>query len=56
MLYTMLKLCTGGSFAIIGYDFSRPHPDHPQVLVLMMLLIKLDISFAMDINIVIDQT
>ena len=54
MLYTMLKLCTGGSFAIIGYDFSRPHPDHPQVLVLMMLLIKLDIASAMEIA--IDQT
>jgi len=20
----------GGSFAVVGYDFSRPHPDHPQ--------------------------
>merc|ERR1712032_1656074 len=25
-----LALRPGGSFAIIGYDFSRPHPDHPQ--------------------------
>merc|ERR1712032_315533 len=20
----------GGTFAVVGYDFSRPHPDHPQ--------------------------
>jgi len=25
-----LALRPGGSFAIIGYDFSRPHPEHPQ--------------------------
>ena len=22
----------GGSFAVVGYDFSRPHPDHPQAV------------------------
>jgi len=23
-------LCPGGTFAVVGYDFSRPHPDQPQ--------------------------